>query len=112
MVRTDIGMTNGKSAAQAGHAFLAAFLKAHISVRDEYVADEGGTKVVLVSPDEATIWQAYKRATDANLPCHLWTEFMDRNIGLGNEIVVTALGIGPVERCKAKPIVGSLKLMP
>lgn len=100
-------MTAGKAASQAGHAFLASYIKAPSDIAQAYVADEGGTKVVLSCPDEATIWQAYKRATDAGLPCHLWME-----TDMGPQPVVTALGIGPVERCKAKPIVGGLKLMP
>jgi peptidyl-tRNA hydrolase len=99
-------MSAGKMAAQSGHAFLSSFLKAPSDIQTAYVADEGGTKVVLACPDEATIWQAFKLATDAGLPCHLWVEN-----DMGPEAVVTALGIGPADRSKIKPIVKDMKLM-
>jgi hypothetical protein len=35
--------------------------------------------------DESTLWQAYRPACDAGLPCHLWIEDGE----------VTALGVGP-----------------
>lgn len=99
-------MTPGKSASQAGHAFVASFSKSSPEISSAYLADEGGTKVVLTCPDEATIWQVYKLACDAGLTCHLWVES-----DMGPDPVVTALGIGPVERNKVKPIVKDLKLM-
>jgi peptidyl-tRNA hydrolase len=101
-------MTAGETASQAGHAFLASYTKVPSEVAAAYVADEGGTNVVLACPDEASVWQAYKRACDASIPCHLWME----SDWKGRGPTVTALGIGPVDRSKVKPIVKDFKLMP
>jgi peptidyl-tRNA hydrolase len=89
-VRTDLGMNSGRAAAQAGHAFLASFLKADPDAQRAFTSDEGWTKVVLAAPDEATLRLAYRRACGAGLPCHLWVE----------DDVPTALGVGPIERSR------------
>jgi hypothetical protein len=52
-------MTPGKAASQAGHAFLASYLKAKPDVAQAFISDAGGTKVVLTAPDEASLWQIY-----------------------------------------------------
>lgn len=47
IVRSDITMPEGKMAAQAGHAFLEAYLVSDRELQDAYRADGIGTKVVL-----------------------------------------------------------------
>jgi peptidyl-tRNA hydrolase len=65
------------------------------------VSDDGWTKVVsLAAPDEATLWQAYRPACHAALPAHLWLED-------GEPI---ALGIGPADHSRIKPITRRFKL--
>lgn len=64
------------------------------------MSDAGWTKVILAAPDESTLWRAYRRAVDAGLPCHLWLE----------DGVPTALGIGPADRARIKPITQRLRL--
>jgi hypothetical protein len=59
-----------------------------------------GSRLKLAAPDKATLWHACRRACDAGLPCHLWIENGE----------VTALGIGPAERCRIKPITQRFKL--
>jgi PTH2 family peptidyl-tRNA hydrolase len=112
MVRSDLAMTPGKAASQAGHAFLSSYLRADPDTARAYVADGGGTKVVLAVPDEPALWQAYKRACDADLPCALWTEsghVMPPTFD--GSPIVTAVGIGPADRSRIKPIVSDLRLM-
>jgi peptidyl-tRNA hydrolase, PTH2 family len=100
LVRSDLGMTSGKAAAQAGHAFVASFIKSDPDAQRAFTSDAGWTKVVLAAPDESTLWQAYRRADCAGIPAHLWIE----------DGVPVALGIGPLELARARPIVGKLKL--
>jgi peptidyl-tRNA hydrolase len=84
----------------AAHAILASFVRTDPGAQRAFLSDDSGTKVNLASPDEATLWQAYRRACDAGLPCHLWVE----------DGIPTALGIGPAVRVRIKPIVCKLKL--
>lgn len=112
LVRKDLAMTPGKAASQAGHAFLASYLKSEPDAAQDFVKDGGGTKIVLAVPDEATLWQAYKRASDANLPCALWVE--EGHVmppSFDGPPIVTAVGIGPAERSRIRPIVREFKLM-
>jgi hypothetical protein len=57
--------------------------RSDLDAQRAFVAGDGWTKVVLSAPDEAPLWLAYRRATDAGSPCHLWLEDGE----------VTALGI-------------------
>lgn len=105
-------MTAGKAASQAGHAFLSSFIKADPEAAQAYVADGGGTKIVLAAADEASLWRCYKRACDAGLPCALHVE--EGHImppTFDGSPIVTAVGIGPAERAAIRPIVRDLKLM-
>jgi peptidyl-tRNA hydrolase len=84
----------------AAHAILASFIKAGSDAQSAFLGDDAGTKVVLAAPDEGTLWQAYRRSSDAGLPCHLWLEDGEP----------TALGIGPADRSRIKPITQRFKL--
>lgn len=55
IVRQDLAMTPGKAASQAGHAFLASYLKSDPEAAQAFVADGGGTKIVLAVPDEVAL---------------------------------------------------------
>ena len=95
-------MPPGKMAAQAGHAFVEAFVDAH--TRDPpsihaYMADGLGTKVVLVAPTVETLLHAYEAAKQSGLPCaliedsgHVLLPHFD------GSPVITAVGIGPATR--------------
>lgn len=104
-------MPPGKAAAQAGHAFLDSFLKADPDVAAAYLAD-GGTKIVLIAPDEAALCRAQQQAVDLGLPCAL---VIDSGHVLlptfTGEPIVTALGIGPAARDVLRPITRGLRLM-
>jgi peptidyl-tRNA hydrolase len=93
-------MSHGKAAAQAAHAILASFLKAEPDAQRSFVSDAGWTKVILAAHDAAQLRQAYKRACDAGVPVHLWIE----------DGVPTALGIGPADRGRLRPITQRFKL--
>lgn len=105
-------MPAGKSASQAGHAFLDAFLTAPLEIASKYRTDRHGTKVVLVAEDEVALRQAYIQAQELGLPCalvidsgHIMPPHFD------GSPILTALGIGPVTREQAEPVTGSFMLM-
>ena len=108
-------MTNGKCAAQAGHAYVNSLLqslKNNPDILKEYQVDGLGTKVCLVARNEAEIQLAYHQAKEAGIPCsliidsgHIMPPFFD-----GNPIV-TALGIGPCTRDQIEFIVKGFNLL-
>lgn len=104
-------MTPGKSASQAGHAFLESFVKAPRSVGLSYL-NSGGTKIALAAPNLQTLQRIYGAALAAGLPCALVVEsgHVMPPVFDGSPIV-TALGIGPVERAAAREITRKLRLM-
>jgi peptidyl-tRNA hydrolase len=104
-------MTAGKAASQAGHAFVESFLSATPEQTQAYLR-HGGTKVVLTVPNLAALMAAYDFAEAAGLPRALVVEkdhvMLPHFTG---DPVYTAIGIGPVEREKARPFLKRLKLM-
>jgi peptidyl-tRNA hydrolase len=85
VVRNDIGMSPGKCASQAGHAYLGAFLQAQSStpqIAADYAADLPGTKVCLQASLTALI-----RPT------------------------ITALGFGPSVKSQIPKFITKLKLL-
>jgi peptidyl-tRNA hydrolase, PTH2 family len=104
-------MTRGKAASQAGHAFQDSFLAASSDLTKAYIAD-GGTKIVLTVSGERELCDLFHKAKMAGLPCAIVVEkdhVMPPHFD-GSEIV-TAVGIGPVERSAAKPFTKGLPLM-
>ena len=109
-------MPAGKLAAQAGHAFLGAFLHAIQEAADRaaaYRADPPGTKVVLRSSGLQDLERACLRASRLGLPHVLIT---DRGHVLPPDFdgtpVVTALGVGPITRSEARGVTNHFKLAP
>jgi peptidyl-tRNA hydrolase len=104
-------MTPGKAASQAGHAFLDSFLTAPPDLARAYL-DDGGTKIVLSIPDERRLCDLYYQARMAKLPCAMVVEsnHVMPPVFDGSPIV-TAIGIGPIAREQAKPLLRRLRLM-
>lgn len=102
IIRKDLDMPKGKMAAQAGHAYLNSFLEADPQIQQDYQKDGIGTKICLEG-SLIQIKNTYAKAKAAGLPCslirdsgHILLPFFD-----GNPIV-TALGIGPLNKDEAK----------
>lgn len=111
IIRTDISMTSGKLASQAGHAFVDSLLTAPPDKTKAYL-DAGGTKIVLAARNERELCDIYHQARLAKLPCAMVVEsghVMPPSFD-GTEIV-TAVGIGPIERSAARAITKRLSLM-
>jgi PTH2 family peptidyl-tRNA hydrolase len=88
-------MPPGKLAAQAGHAFLEAYLRSPPELSTLYRQDSPGTKVVLVSKTEHSLLLARDKCDRLGIPCaliidsgHIFPPFFD------GFPIVTALGIG------------------
>lgn len=105
-------MTPGKSASQAGHAFLDSFATAEPDIGRSYL-DSGGTKIVLQAPDLLALECVYTAAKTAGLPCAKVVESGHVMLPAFNgDPIVTAIGIGPVERDRARPLLKRFRLMP
>ena len=102
ILRGDLEMTPGKSAAQAGHCFK--ILTNRLMVEDpqlasEYFADGLGTNVCLKAKHLWSLERAFEEAKAAGLICELIID--QGHIMLPHftgEPIVTALGIGPAQK--------------
>jgi PTH2 family peptidyl-tRNA hydrolase len=105
-------MTVGKLAAQAGHAYLDAFLEAPPDVAALYRTDGHGTKVCLAARSLDELLLARELAKAHGLPNalvvdsgHVHPPHFD------GSPIATALGLGPVTRDQARPVVGRFRLL-
>lgn len=99
IVRSDLGMTPGKSASQAGHAYLGAFIEASKQTPEAaatYAADLPGTKVCLRSSVEQ-LFRAELELKQAGIPYFKVIDSGCPNFFDGAPIV-TALGFGPTAK--------------
>lgn len=112
IVRGDLDMPPGKSASQAGHAFLDSYLSAPPDLQAAY-RQGGGTKVILIAPDRHALEALHKAAQDRGLPCSL---IIDQHHILPPHFdgrpIVTALGLGPASREQVCDLTAELTLMP
>jgi PTH2 family peptidyl-tRNA hydrolase len=92
--RTDLKMSKGKIAAQAGHAAVSAAEEARKHHKDwlEAWLDEGQCKIVVKVKSEKELLELEKKAKDFELPCALIT---DRGLTEIPPGTITCLGIGP-----------------
>lgn len=105
-------MSLGKTASQAGHAYVGAFLEASIaspSVAQAYASDRPGTKVALAA-DLHRLGRAAERARLAGIPHFVVIDSGCPNFFEGKP-VVTALGIGPATAFEVRKITGNLPLL-
>lgn len=134
LVRQDLGMSPGKTAAQAGHAFLDSYLAAGAGDplrAAAYLSDpldgetpsrpHSGTKVALAAGNLDALLRAAYEAKIAGLPCALITD--SGHVLPGDFVrghwhqpfdgrpVVTALGIGPARRAEVRHITDRFALV-
>lgn len=108
-------MGSGKLAAQAGHAYLGAYLAAlsfgissFVVQAGKYAQELPGTKVCLAA-SYGKLLETREKCLSRGLPHFLVVDSGCPNF-YGGEPIVTALGIGPLLRSQAKPVVGKLRL--
>ncbi|MFH0927505.1 MAG: peptidyl-tRNA hydrolase Pth2 [Candidatus Micrarchaeota archaeon] len=110
VVRSDLKMGRGKTAAQAAHASIDSYLKA--SRADEGVCREwllrGMPKTVVKVLDERELVEIFSKAKEMGLPASLITDAGKTQIMPGTK---TCVGIGPAMAGEIDRITGELKLL-
>ena len=110
VVRTDIKMSKGKMAAQAGHAAVSAAEYARRN-RPEWWTPwitEGQCKIAVKVTSEQEIMELERKARNANLPAAV---IVDRGLTELPPETTTCLGIGPAPANKVDAITGNLRLL-
>lgn len=109
-------MPPGKLAAQAGHAFLDAYLRAldeRPADAAAYRAGSHGTKIALIADDLEDLLRARAIAERAGIPSALITDsgHVLRPCFDGRP-TITALGLGPAKRSEVRRITRHFALVP
>ena len=107
VVRSDLKLSKGKTAAQVAHASVESLLIADKKISEAWLK-MGAKKVVLGCKDAKELNLLHKKAKDAGLPHALISDAGLTEIPRGT---VTALGIGPEEESKVNKVTGSLPLL-
>ena len=110
VLRTDIKMSKGKIAAQAGHAAVSASEYARKN-RPEWWNPwimEGQCKIAVKVKSEQEICELERKARNAGLPAVL---IVDRGLTEIPPNTITCLGIGPAPANKVDAITGKLSLL-
>ncbi|MBU0586175.1 peptidyl-tRNA hydrolase Pth2 [Candidatus Micrarchaeota archaeon] len=110
VVRTDLEMGKGKTAAQCAHASISAYLKTERTDPEsaEKWIEEGMKKVVLKVTGEKELFQYFQQAKDAGLPVEIIRDAGLTQIKSGS---ATCFAIGPADEKEIDNIVGKLKLL-
>ena len=110
VVRTDIKMSKGKMAAQAGHAAVSASEYARKNRPEWWMPwiSEGQCKIAVKVRSEQEINELERKARNAGLPVAL---IVDRGLTEIPPNTTTCLGIGPAPANKVDVITGSLSLL-
>ena len=108
--RSDLRLSKGKIAAQAGHAAISAAEEARKSHKEWWNGwmKEGQCKIAVKVRSEKELLELEKHAKDLALPCAL---IVDRGLTEVPPGTVTCLGIGPAPAEKIDKITGMLPLV-
>ena len=109
VLRTDLKMSRGKVAAQAGHAAVSAAEEARKNYSDWWRAwiEEGQCKIAVRADSEQELLELEKKARELKLPSAL---VVDRGLTELPPGTVTCLGIGPAPSSQVDKITGKLPL--
>jgi PTH2 family peptidyl-tRNA hydrolase len=110
VMRTDIKMSKGKVAAQAGHAAVSASEYARKN-RPEWWNPwimEGQRKIAVKANSEDEILMLERKARNEGLPVAM---IVDRGLTEIPPNTITCLGIGPAPANKVDTVTGNLKLL-
>ncbi|MEM2117562.1 MAG: peptidyl-tRNA hydrolase Pth2 [Candidatus Bathyarchaeia archaeon] len=107
--RSDLRLSKGKIAAQAGHAAVSAAEEArkHHKAWWENWLSEGQCKIAVKVKSEKELLELEKQAKELALPCAL---IVDRGLTEIPPGTVTCLGIGPAPVEKVDRLTGALPL--
>jgi len=96
IVRQDLKLPKGKTAAQAAHASVEAVLRSEKELVREW-RQHGMAKIVLKVPDEKTLLWCLQQAKDAGLTTALITDAGKTVVAPGTKTCI-AVGPAPVEQ--------------
>jgi len=105
VVRTDLKLSMGKTAAQVSHASVSAMLKSKL--RDSWLRG-GQKKVVLKCRDQEELLEIYENARNMGLPTALIKDMGLTEIPPGT---ITCIGIGPEKEEVLDRVTGHLKML-
>jgi PTH2 family peptidyl-tRNA hydrolase len=110
VLRTDIKMSKGKVAAQAGHAAVSAAEYARKNRPEWWMPwiSEGQCKIAVKAKSEQEINELERKARNEGLPVAL---IVDRGLTEIPPNTTTCLGIGPAPANKVDAITGKLSLL-
>lgn len=108
LLRKDLKMPIGKSAAQCAHAAVQAVLKSDNKKISEWLNKSAGKKVVLAAEDEKEILKFEKLAKKEKLATAL---IRDAGRTFFKKPTLTCLAIGPDKEDKIDKITGKLKML-
>ncbi|MDL5361694.1 peptidyl-tRNA hydrolase Pth2 [Halalkalicoccus sp. NIPERK01] len=106
VARTDIGMGQGKLAAQVAHASLSAYEDTDPGARKDWKGS-GQKKVVLKASGEAEIFELADRAEREGIPHAVIRDAGHTQLESGT---VTALAVGPAADDRVDRVTGHLSL--
>ncbi len=108
--RSDLKMSKGKIAAQAGHAAVSAAEEARKHFKEWWKAwmKEGQCKIAVKVKSEKELLELEKQAKELALPCAL---IIDRGLTEVPPETITCLGIGPAPTEKIDKITSMLPLL-
>ena len=109
VVRTDLGISKGKMAAQVAHAAVNCTLKSRKSDSSNFKKwfDEGQKKVVVKGQNESILRDLQQHAREIGLVSSLVTDAGLTEVPAGT---VTCLGIGPASDSEIDSITGDYSL--
>ena len=110
VMRNDLKMSRGKTAAQAGHAAVSAAEEARKRYSDWWKAwiAEGQCKIAVKAESEEELLELERKAKRSKLPTAL---IVDRGLTELPPDTVTCLGIGPAPSVQVDAITGKLPLL-
>jgi PTH2 family peptidyl-tRNA hydrolase len=110
IIRSDLEMSKGKTAAQAAHASLMSYFEAE--KMDEEIAKEwlgtGEKKIVLKVSNEDSLVKLFNAFKFKKVPCALVTDAGLTELPPGSK---TALGVGPWHSSDINQFTAGLKLL-
>jgi PTH2 family peptidyl-tRNA hydrolase len=108
--RSDLKLSKGKIAAQAGHAAVSAAEEAHKRHRGWWEAwiNEGQRKIAVKVKNEKELLELESQASELALPIAL---IVDRGLTEIPPDTITCLGIGPAPTEKIDRVTGKLPLL-
>ena len=109
-MRTDLKMSRGKIAAQAGHAAVSAAEEVRKKCSDWWKAwiAEGQCKIAVRAESEQELLELEEKAKQSKLPTAL---IVDRGLTELPPDTITCLGIGPAPSIQIDTITGKLPLL-